>query len=115
MTTHAGSCHCGAVKFTFTGEIDNAITCNCSYCRRAGHVLVFGALSDLNVQADADKLGTYFFNKNVIAHYFCNACGITTHGTGEGPGGPMAAINVRCIPSVDTESLKVTHFDGASL
>jgi hypothetical protein len=31
-----GSCHCGAVTWTFAGEPDGATTCNCTVCRRYG-------------------------------------------------------------------------------
>lgn len=115
MTTHQGSCHCGAVSFTFNGEIERAMTCNCSYCRRAGHMLVFGPESAFTLNAKPEALGLYHFNKNVIDHNFCKVCGITTHGGGVGPDGVrMAAVNVRCIPGVDLDALAIDKVDGAS-
>ena len=31
-----GSCHCGAVHWTFEGQPDGATACNCTVCRRYG-------------------------------------------------------------------------------
>jgi len=31
-----GSCHCGAVRWTFEGQPDGATACNCTVCRRYG-------------------------------------------------------------------------------
>ena len=40
-TTHQGSCHCGRVCFEVDGEIDSAMSCNCSMCQRKGSLLWF--------------------------------------------------------------------------
>lgn len=34
MTTHTGSCLCGEITYTFTGEIDDYGFCHCSMCRK---------------------------------------------------------------------------------
>ena len=34
MPTYQGSCHCGAVRFEVTGEIEEVTLCNCSICAR---------------------------------------------------------------------------------
>lgn len=115
MTSYAGSCHCGAVSFTFeSGDIANAMSCNCSFCRRAGYLLTFGERDALKVTTKPGALGTYLFNKNVIDHHFCTQCGIATHGFGATPNGPMAAVNLRCIPSIDLDALAIQKVDGAS-
>ena len=40
MNTYRGSCHCGAIRFTFKGpdKIESGLRCNCSICRRRGHL-----------------------------------------------------------------------------
>jgi hypothetical protein len=40
------------------------------------------------------------------------ARGVRSFGHGQGPGGPMYAINVRCLDGVDIASLKITPVDG---
>ena len=47
-------------------------------------------------------MGTYLFNKHVIQHRFCPACGIHPYGEGTDPkGNRMAAINIRCIEGIE--------------
>ena len=38
---HKGSCHCGKVAFEVEGDIDSAMSCNCSICQRKGSLLWF--------------------------------------------------------------------------
>jgi hypothetical protein len=115
MTTHTGSCHCGQVRFEVEGEIDGALDCNCSICRRKGSLLWFAPREALRVTAGADALATYTFNRHLIAHRFCPTCGIHPFGEGTAPDGKaMAAINLRCVDGLDLAALPVRHFDGAS-
>ena len=50
----------------------------------------------------------------VIHHLFCKACGVRSFARGQGPSGPMVAINTRCLDEVDATTLDVQHFDGKS-
>jgi hypothetical protein len=113
---HLGSCHCGRVKFEVEGDITTALSCNCSICQRKGSLLWFvprGALRLLTPEADAS---TYLFNKHLIKHRFCPACGIHPYGEGTAPSGEaMAAINIRCIDGIDLQAIPLTHYDGRSL
>jgi len=116
MTTHAGSCHCGQIAFEVDGEFPSALVCNCSYCRRAGHMLAFTTPNRFRLKTPEKGVSTYLFNKQVISHHFCNTCGITTHGGGVGPDGKrMVAVNLRCVPDIDLDTLKIDRFDGAKL
>ena len=37
---YQGSCHCGAIKFSYEGEeITQALRCTCSICRRKGALM----------------------------------------------------------------------------
>lgn len=114
--THRGSCHCGRVAFEVEGTIDRAMSCNCSICRRKGSLLWFVPRAQLQVTRGADELATYTFNRHVIQHRFCAACGIHPFGEGVDPkGAAMAAINVRCLDDVDLDAIPVHHYDGRSL
>ena len=116
MTTHQGSCHCGAVTFEADGEIEGGLSCNCSICRRKGALLWFVPREALRITAGEDALGTYTFNQHVIRHQFCATCGMHPFGLGTGPDGrEMAAINLRCLDDVDLASVPVQHFDGRAL
>lgn len=116
MTTHSGSCHCGKIAFEVDGDFPEAMVCNCTYCRRAGHMLAFTTPDHFRLKTPQKDVSTYLFNKQTISHYFCGACGIATHGSGVGPDGKrMVAINLRCVPDIDLDKLNVTSFDGAKL
>ncbi|OBZ93323.1 aldehyde-activating protein [Pararhizobium polonicum] len=109
---HPGSCHCGAIAFEVEADIHQAIDCNCSMCRRRGGLLTFVARDKLTLRTPASALSTYEFNKHAIQHHFCAVCGIAPYGEGAGKDGPMAAVNVRCLPDVDLEALTITKVDG---
>jgi len=113
---HQGSCHCGKVAFDVEADITEAMDCNCSMCRRRGALLAFVPRDALTLKTSESDLGTYTFNKQQIRHHFCPACGIAPFGEGSNPktGEKMAAINVRCLPEVDLDGLKITKVDGAS-
>lgn len=113
---YEGSCHCGAVTFTVEGEApDEAISCNCSHCRRKGFLLTFVPVNQFTLNTGADALEGYQFYKHNIAHSFCKTCGTEAFAQGSMPdGSKMQAINLRCVPSVDLDALKINKVDGAS-
>jgi hypothetical protein len=113
--TYAGSCHCGAVKFEVTGQLDSAISCNCSMCLRRGGLLTFVSPQQFKLLAGEAAQTDYQFNRKNIHHLFCATCGVFSFGHGTGPkGDPMYAVNVRCLEGVDIGQLKVTPVDGRS-
>jgi hypothetical protein len=116
MSTYTGSCHCGAIAFDVQGEIDGALSCNCSMCSRRGSLLWFVPRANLHLKSPASAASAYTFNKHVIKHRFCPKCGIHPYGEGIDPkGNPIAAINLRCIEGLDLATVAVHHFDGKSL
>ena len=114
---HAGSCHCGRIAFELEGEVDKAIDCNCSMCRRRGALLAFYPREALRLSTPEADMATYTFNKHALQHRFCPTCGIAPFSEGVDPrnGAKTVAVNVRCLPGMDLAGLKVTPFDGASL
>ncbi|MFM2281767.1 MAG: hypothetical protein RLZZ444_3998 [Pseudomonadota bacterium] len=107
---HYGSCHCGRIAFEVEGEFRQAIDCNCSLCRRRGGLLAFVPREKLKLKTPVENLSTYTFNKHVIRHHFCSTCG--TAPFGEGPEGQMTAVNLRCLPDFDLESVEIVKYDG---
>lgn len=111
---YQGSCHCGAVAFEVDGEIDAALACNCSMCRRRGSLLWFVARDRFRLRTPEEAAATYTFNKHVIKHRFCATCGIHPYGEGVDPkGNAMAAINLRCVDGIDLDQVPVHHHNGA--
>ena len=112
--SYEASCHCGAVSAKVEGAPpEEAISCNCSHCRRKGLLLTFVPRDTVTVTGE-EALGEYRFNKMVIAHRYCRDCGAQPFSEGPGPHGPGAMINLRCVADLDLESLRIIPFDGAS-
>jgi len=110
---YTGGCHCGRIAFDVEGEIDSALSCNCSMCSRRGSLLWFVPREHFTLKTAESDLATYKFNNHVIAHHFCPTCGIHPFADGKGPNGkPMAAVNLRCIERLDLDAIPVKHFDG---
>lgn len=114
---HQGSCHCGGIAFTLEGEIDAAIDCNCSLCRRRGMLLAFFPRAALVLRTPEAEVSTYTFNTHAIRHHFCPVCGVAPYSEGNDPrtGEATVAVNLRCLPDLSLAALKVVPFDGASL
>lgn len=113
MKTYTGSCHCGAVAFTVTADIQNAISCNCSHCKRKGVLLAFVPETDFTLIQGAESLSEYRFNTKKIAHLFCKTCGVQPFGKGVSPDGTSTiAINLNCIDEIDPETLTIQKVNG---
>ena len=67
------------------------------------------------IDAADGQLVDYTFNKHMIHHHFCLTCGCSPFGRGsDDKGNEMVAINLRCVPELGIETLKINQFDGAS-
>lgn len=99
--TLAGSCHCGAVKFTaeLPQGFASARRCTCSICRMRGAVAVTGSIAGFRVIQGADKLATYRFHTGVAEHHFCTVCGIYTHHKRRSNPNELG-VNVACLEGV---------------
>jgi hypothetical protein len=114
-TTHQGGCHCGAVRYAVDIDLSKPVTqCNCSICARTGALLSFVPATAFKLVKGEDAVTDYQFGKRHIHHLFCRTCGVRSFARGEGPQGPMVAINARCLDDVDATTLDVRHFDGKS-
>jgi hypothetical protein len=114
MTTHTGSCHCGAVRYEATLDLQKpVISCNCSMCGRTGTLLTFIPESDFKLLQGEDALTDYQFNKHVIHHLFCKVCGTKSFARGVGrDGAPTVAVNARCLEGVELGALQIMSYDG---
>ena len=111
-----GSCHCGKVAYHADITPTEAITCNCSICRRKGSVLAAVPGDKFHLERGADATTVYKFNTHKIEHHTCATCGCTPFARGAGRDGkPMVMVNLRCSEDIDITTLKITAFDGASM
>ncbi|MES9965716.1 MAG: GFA family protein [Sedimenticola sp.] len=117
MKEYKGSCHCGAVKFSYTGEaIEKGLRCNCSICSRKGAMMSAEVipLEKLKIDAEENALGLYQFGAKTAKHHFCRQCGIYTfHETARFPG--HYRVNLGCIEGIDPLALEADLFDGKHL
>ncbi len=76
-------------------------------------LLTFVPAKQFTLKSGGDALTDYEFNKHVIHHLFCNACGIKSFARGVGrDGSEQIAVNVRCLDGVDVDGLNVQKFNG---
>lgn len=113
---YSGSCHCGAVTFDVAADAPGtAMRCNCSHCRRKGLLLSFVPANSFTVTAGEWALSDYLFNRRAITHRFCKTCGCQPFSRGTAPDGTeTVAVNLRCVPAIDLDTLEIQNVDGAS-
>lgn len=113
---YRGSCHCGRIRFTVSGELKEVMECNCSICTKRGSLLWFVPRASFELRTPASDVSTYTFNKHQIKHHFCAVCGCAPYAEGTDPGGhAIAAVNVRCLDDIDLAALPRKPFDDRSL
>jgi hypothetical protein len=111
--THAGSCHCGAVRF----EVDAppvlaVLDCNCSICRMAGFLHLIVPRSRFRRLTGEGDLAEYTFNTGRARHRFCRHCGVKGfYVPRSNPDG--IDDNVRCLDPATIERIDITPFDDS--
>ncbi|HEY5638063.1 MAG TPA: GFA family protein [Burkholderiales bacterium] len=111
MSTWAGSCHCGKVRFEVDTTLDRVTECNCSICSKKGILHHRVKPENFRMLAGEHDLGTYRFGTMVAKHHFCTTCGIHVF-TRPRAAPELYTVNVRCLEGVDLATLTVTPFDG---
>ena len=111
--TYSGGCHCGQVRYEATADLSRVISCNCSICTTRGLLLAFVPPAQFTLLSGEDALVDYQFNKRVIHHLFCRACGVESFARGTAPdGSDVVALNVRCLDGVNLDGLSLVPFNG---
>jgi len=85
-----GSYHCGQIAFAVTGELTEAVECNCSICSRKGALLWRVPESKFRLLSPKAE------------------------GAGQAEN-PMVVVSIRCLEEVEPSALAVRHFDGRAL
>lgn len=112
MTTHAGGCHCGAVRFEIDAPADiEAARCNCSICAMSGGLHLIVPQARFRLLSDPAELTEYRFNTGVAVHRFCRTCGIKSfYVPRSNPDG--VSVNPACLDPGTIASMNVVDFDG---
>jgi hypothetical protein len=77
---HRGSCHCGALKVTYTSDVPPGDTevraCQCSFCRRHGSRAVSDPGGQAAIEAGQGALKRYRFGLGTADYFLCANCGV---------------------------------------
>jgi hypothetical protein len=108
-----GSCHCGAVRWTFDGVPDSATACNCTICRR------YGVLWAYDFEGERIKVSgpteASIWSDRTIGFHFCPRCGCVAYWRGLQPkqnGRRRIAVNLRLAEPKNVGTIGIVHFDG---
>lgn len=73
---HTGSCLCGAVRLTTTGNLRGVVYCHCSQCRKqTGHYFAATNVSNADLTIDGGENITWFRSSDFAERGFCRICG----------------------------------------
>ena len=72
-----GSCHCGAVHWTFRGVPEAATACNCTVCRRYGVLWAYD-YEDERIRVSGPTRA-YVWGNGGIGFHFCRQCGCVAY------------------------------------
>jgi hypothetical protein len=114
--SHNGSCFCGAVRFTVTGEPAAMGYCHCQSCRHwsAGPVNGFTLWKPdaVKVTQGADNIGTYHKTANSYRKW-CKTCG--GHIFTEHPGMGLTDVYSAVIPTLPFKAGVHVHYQECVL
>ncbi len=74
---HRGACLCGAIRFSFSGGLDDAYFCHCTQCRKnyGMHGAFVGVARDALAVTDPKKVLTSYKSSRSTVRQFCGRCG----------------------------------------
>lgn len=108
-----GSCHCGAVCWTFQGVPDGATACNCTVCRRYGVLWAYD-YEDEGISVSGPSTA-YERGNGTIAFHFCPRCGCMAYWRStrtDADGRRRIAVNLRLAEPEPVAAIPIDHFDG---
>ena len=72
-----GSCHCGAVRFSYPREPEWLTDCNCTVCRRYSTLWAYAPVGEITMQMAVDATIAYVHGDKTLAMHSCKTCGCT--------------------------------------
>jgi hypothetical protein len=112
---HAGSCHCGAVRFeVFLDERPGGSRCNCSICTKLGMTGAITKPAALTLIAGEESLNSYEWGGKISRRFFCRHCGVHCFARGNlvELGGAYVSVNLNAVDDLDVAELPIVHWDG---
>ncbi|MGF1622721.1 MAG: GFA family protein [Rhodomicrobiaceae bacterium] len=108
-----GSCHCGAVRWSFEGVPESATACNCTLCRRYGVLWAYD-YEDERIRVSGSTQ-VYAWGDREIGFHFCPHCGCITYWRAlklREDGRRRIAVNLRLAEPDAVGAIAVHHLDG---
>jgi hypothetical protein len=108
-----GSCHCGAVRWSFDGVPESATACNCTVCRRYGVLWAYD-FQDERIHVSG-ATHAYTWGDQSIGFHFCSNCGCIAFWRATKPrddGRRRIAVNLRLAEPDAVGAVIVKHLDG---
>lgn len=107
-----GSCHCGAVNWSFNGMPEGATACNCTVCRRYGTLWAYDYEGEgIHVSGPTQA----YVRGKAIEFHFCPNCGCVSHWRAQTQGEDgrrRIAVNLRLTEPGPIAQVPIDHFDG---
>lgn len=113
MAVIEGSCHCGAVGWSFDGLPGEATACNCTVCRRHGTLWAYG-FQDEDIRISGDTR-TYAWAGRNLGFHFCGNCGCIAYwwAIEKGADGRrFGAVNLRLAEPESVAAIPIRRHDG---
>lgn len=107
-----GSCHCGAVRWTFRGIPLDATACNCTICRRYGVLWTYDFENERIRVSGPTKV---YVRGKAVGFHFCPECGCVAYWRALVPdkqGRRRVAVNLRLTEPAAIAAIPIDHFDG---
>jgi hypothetical protein len=108
-----GSCHCGAVRWSFDGVPESATACNCTICQRYGGFWAYDYEGErIRVSGPTQ---TYVWGSRSIGYHFCGVCSCVAYWRALEPGKDghiRIAVNLRLAKLEAVAAIPMEHFDG---
>ncbi|MFP3921298.1 MAG: GFA family protein, partial [Dichotomicrobium sp.] len=108
-----GSCHCGAVRWSFADVPESATACNCTLCRRYGTLWAYD-FEDEGIRVSGPTR-VYAWGDREIGFHFCPDCGCVAYWRALKPradGRRRIAVNLRLAEPETVGAVAVHHLDG---
>jgi hypothetical protein len=111
-----GTCHCGAVRWEYRGDIPDATICNCTVCRRYGVLWTYGYDGqEIAVEDPGNAMAAYICGSRRISFNFCKLCGNLISWRSLRPNDDSRtriAVNLRLADPQQVAEVPLRRFDG---
>ncbi len=111
-----GSCHCGASRWTFDGDLGSVTACNCTLCRRYGALWAYDYENErIRISGPSVAYTRSDSSDPSLEIRFCPTCGCVLCWRGlrlQPDGRRRIAVNLRLASPEAVADLPIDHFDG---